>query len=214
MTNARHTAETTQARNDAAKAHGPHAALFVMAFDAATELLDATHAVYDTEAYKADGIDPTEQTRFEIGERGDDVVADALAERGVDVYGTDADGDVWGDADAYDVMVDAVAAACEAWQPHDTRVDLATQAAAALAKSLGATHSTCAAYHGACYVEDERMPTVHSNGWHVDFLLADGGCVEVQAVDEDGVPHTATWNPRGTSTLLAVAHSVAQAVTY
>ena len=66
MQNTRHTAETTQARNDAARAHGPHAALFVTAFDAATELLDATHAVYDTEAYKADGIDPTLLTNSDL----------------------------------------------------------------------------------------------------------------------------------------------------
>lgn len=139
----RHTTETneaaTQAATQAAAKHGEHGAVFLAAFDAATALLDTTHAVYDTEAYKADGIDPTEQARFEIEERGDDVVADALQERGIDVWGRDSDGDVWGNPDAYDAMVDGVAAACEAWQPQEPtpeRVSLNADEASVLADLL------------------------------------------------------------------------------
>lgn len=83
------------------------AQITAIATQATIAILNETHAVYNTEAYKADGIDPTEQARFETEERGDELVADVLREE----HGID----VWEDDDAYEAMVDAVAAACEAW---------------------------------------------------------------------------------------------------
>lgn len=74
-------------------------------------LLNDAYGIYNTPEYIADGIDPTEQAKFETDDRGADLVVEAMMEEEL------CDHDMWECDEPLEVIEAGVQAAIKCWTP-------------------------------------------------------------------------------------------------
>lgn len=74
-------------------------------------LLNDAYSIYNTPEHIADGIDPTEQAKFETDDQGTDLVVEAMIEEEL------CDHDMWECEETLEIIEAGVQAAIKYWTP-------------------------------------------------------------------------------------------------